>query len=118
MAEPTINEYCPPPEPGDYLEGEIGYPTPEGKEWQESRNPRANDLLIEPDKKGKTVSISKNIKNYSSLRVLKRTRQLPSRLETRSRKRSSEVSQVFAFGKTSNSLVLSAVSSRKRGNAI
>jgi hypothetical protein len=118
MAEPTINEYCPPPAPEDYLEGEIQYPTPEGKEWQDSRNPTANDLLIEPDKQSKVVISEGNISNASNLGVAKEAVRLPSRLEVKSRKRFNRVGVSVSSNKVYNSLVLSNISVKKRNNLI
>lgn len=119
MAEPTINDYCPPPTPEDYLDGEIQYPTPQGKEWQDSRYPLANDLLIEPDKENKVINVEENsITSPNNLDFMKRTTRLPSRLETKTRKRFRIITAPVVSGKMSNSLELSIVSDKKRNNLI
>jgi len=118
MSDPTVDDYCPPADPSDYFDAEIQYPTPEGKEWQDSRNPHANDLLIEPLKQEKNLSLSNIDSEINKLRIKKSSNRISTGLDMSIRKKTNAFNFSVSSNKTKRLLSFSSSVDKKRSNLI
>jgi len=79
--------YCPPPDPSDYLDNQIEYPTPEGKESTKSTDMTHNDINFDEPKVGKQESVQTNIEDdLAKIRAKKLQARIPSGVYSKSSK--------------------------------
>ena len=81
------DNYCPPPDPEDYLNTGIQYPTPEGKEWKKSTSVTHNDINFDDDKSNKNQATLSNVQDDADkARALKLQAQIKDQFSNKSNK--------------------------------
>lgn len=79
--------YCPFPDPSDYLNKGIEYPTPEGKDQKKSTDSTYNDINYNDSKIGKQESIQTNVEdNLAKTKAKKLQTRIQSEFYTKSSK--------------------------------